>query len=268
MPRPPPLSCDCHIHVFGPFERYPLDAARKYTPDEATLRDYLKVASALGLGRVVFVQPSVYGVDNSCQLDALRALEEHARGVAVVDDSVSDENLEKLCGSGFVGARLNLTRAANLDSLERLAARVKDLRWHLQLHLPGSVLPEIAGRLLALPVDFVIDHFGRVDAHEGLEQPAFQALLHLLESGKGWVKLSAPYRIDLDGPPYRKAAPFARELAQRFPERLVWGTDWPHPDVAVVPEDKDLLDALFECVPDEAVRHRILVDNPAKLYRF
>jgi len=268
MPRPPQLSCDCHIHVFGPFERYPLDPARKYTPEEATLQDYLKVSSALGLGRVVFVQPSVYGTDNACQLDSIRALEEHARGVAVVDDSVSDEDLEKLCGSGFVGARLNLTRAASLDSLERLAARVKDLRWHLQLHLPGSVLPEIADRLLALPVDFVIDHFGRVDAHEGLEQPAFQALLHLLDSGKGWVKLSAPYRIDLDGPPYRKAAPFARELVQRFPERLVWGTDWPHPDVAVVPEDRDLLDALFECVPDEAVRHRILVDNPAKLYRF
>jgi predicted TIM-barrel fold metal-dependent hydrolase len=268
MLRPPPLACDCHIHVFGPFARYPLDPARKYTPEEATLPDYLKVATALGLGRVVFVQPSVYGTDNSCQLDAIRALEEHARGVAVVDDSISDQDLAKLCGSGFVGARLNLTRAANLDSLERLAARVKDLRWHLQLHLPGSVLPEIADRLLALPVDFVIDHFGRVDAHEGLEQPAFQALLHLLDSGKGWVKLSAPYRIDLDGPPYRKAAPFARELVQRFPERLVWGTDWPHPDVAVVPEDKDLLDALFECVPDETVRHRILVDNPAKLYRF
>jgi predicted TIM-barrel fold metal-dependent hydrolase len=268
MPRPPPLSCDCHIHVFGPFARYPLDPARKYTPEQATLQDYLKVASALGLGRVVFVQPSVYGTNNSCQLDAIRDLEKYARGVAVVDDSTSDEDLEKLCGSGFVGARLNLAREANLDSLERLAARVKDMHWHLQLHLPGSVLPEIADRLLALPVDFVIDHFGRVDAHEGLEQPAFQALLHLLDSGKGWVKLSAPYRIDLDGPPYRKAAPFARELVKRFPERLVWGTDWPHPDVAVMPEDGDLLDALFECVPDEAVRHRILVDNPAKLYRF
>lgn len=268
MHRPPPLSCDCHIHVFGPFARYPLDPARKYTPEEATLRDYLKVSSALGLGRVVFVQPSVYGTDNSCQLDALRDLEEHARGVAVVDDSIPDKDLEKLCGSGFVGARLNLTRAANLDSLERLAGRVKDLHWHIQLHLPGSVLPQIVDRLLALPVDFVIDHFGRVDAHEGLEQPAFHALLHLLDSGKGWVKLSAPYRIDLDGPPWRKAAPFARELVHRFPERLVWGTDWPHPDVAVVPEDKDLLDALFECVPDEGVRHRILVDNPAKLYRF
>jgi predicted TIM-barrel fold metal-dependent hydrolase len=268
MPRPPPLSCDCHIHVFGPFARYPLDAARKYTPDEATLPDYLKVASALGLGRVVFVQPSVYGADNACQLDAIHDLQEHARGVAVIDDSVSGEALESLCGAGFVGARLNLTRAANLDSLERLAARVKEYDWHVQLHLPGALLPEIADRLLALPVDFVIDHFGRVDAHEGLEQPAFQTLLRLLDSGKGWVKLSAPYRIDLDGPPYSKAAPFARELATRFPERLVWGTDWPHPDVAVVPEDTDLLDALFESVPDEAVRHRILVDNPAMLYRF
>lgn len=268
MTRPPPLSCDCHIHVFGPYARYPLDPGRKYTPEEASLEDYLKVASALGTGRVIFVQPSVYGVDNARQRDAIRDLEEHARGVAVIDDSVGDEALEALCGAGFVGARLNLTRGNELGALERTAARVKDLGWHIQLHLPGTVLAQIAERLLALPTDVVIDHFGSVDGRQGVEQPAFQALLRLVDAGRCWVKLSAPYRVDLDGPPYRKAAPFARALVKRNPERMLWGTNWPHPDVTVVPEDQGLLDALADWVPDEKTRHRILVENPAKLYRF
>lgn len=268
MTRPPPLSCDCHVHVFGPFERYPLDPARKYTPDAATLEDYLKVAQALGTGRVVFVQPSVYGTDNSCQRAAVQDLEEHARGVAVVDASVPDETLEELCGAGFVGARLNLTRDASLDALEALAARIKEYRWHVQLHLPGVLLPGIADRLLKLPVDFVIDHFGRVDPRQGLEQPPIQTLLRLLDSGKCWVKLSGAYRVDLDGAPWRRAGGLARQLVNRNPERLVWGTDWPHPDVAVLPEDPALLDALADWVPEDKLRHRILVDNPAELYRF
>jgi predicted TIM-barrel fold metal-dependent hydrolase len=268
MFRPPANACDCHIHVFGPFARYPLDAARKYTPEQALLEDYLKVAREIGTGRVVMVQPSVYGTDNSCQRDAIRILEQCARGVAVIDDAITDAQLGELNGCGFVGARLNLTRAANLDSLEDLAARVKEYDWHVQLHLPGRMLPDVAERLLKLPTDFVIDHLGRVDPRLGLEQPPFQTLLRLLGSGKCWVKLSAPYRVDLDGPPYRRAAPFARELVKRNPERLVWGTDWPHPDVSVVPEDQALLDVLVDWVPDDALRKRILVDNPAKLYGF
>jgi len=266
MSRPPPLACDCHVHVFGPFDRYPLDPARKYTPEEATLEDYLKVATALGTGRVVLVQPSVYGTDNACQRDAIRDLQKHARGVAVIDDSVSDARLDALCGAGFVGARLNLTRDASLDALESLAARVQRVGWHVQLHLPGAMIAQIADRLLRLPTEFVIDHFGRMDAWQGVVQPAFQALLKLVDSGRCWVKLSAPYRMD--GAPYHKVASFARELVKRNPQRMVWGTDWPHPDVAVVPEDPGLLATMFDWVPDEATRHRILVDNPAKLYRF
>jgi predicted TIM-barrel fold metal-dependent hydrolase len=266
MPRPPPLACDCHIHVFGPFARYPLDAARKYTPEAAPLEDYLGVAKALGTGRVVLVQPSVYGVDNSCQRDAIATLGERARGVAVIDDSVSDAQLGELNGASFVGARLNLMRGNELEALERIAARVNEFGWHVQLHLPGSMISEIAERLLKLLTEFVIDHFGRVDPRHGVWQPAFQALLRLVDSGKCWVKLSAPYRID--AAPYRDAALFAQELVKRNPERIVWGTDWPHPDVAVVPEDPGLLATMFDWVPDAAARHRILVDNPAKLYRF
>lgn len=267
-PRPPPLVCDCHIHVFGPQARYPLDAARKYTPGEALLQDYLKVASALGTGRVVLVQPSVYGTDNSCQRDAMHLLEERARGVAVIDDSTSDAQLGELNGAGFVGARINAMRAGDLDGLERVAARVAGLGWHVQLHVQASTLPKIAERLLKLPTDFVVDHFGRVDARQGVEQPAFQTLLRLVDCGRCWVKLSGAYRIDLDGAPYRNAAPIARELVKRNPERMVWGTDWPHPDVAPVPEDGPLLDALSDWLPDAATRDRVLVDNPAKLYRF
>lgn len=266
MPRPPPLACDCHIHVFGPFARYPLDAARKYTPDEALLTDYLNVANALGTGRVVMVQPSVYGVDNACQRDAIRSLEQHARGVAVIGDSITDKQLDALNGAGFVGARLNFMRAGELDALERTAARVAKLGWHVQLHLPGPMIPQIAERLLKLPTDFVVDHFGRMDAWQGCVQPAFQELLRLVDSGRCWVKLSAPYRMD--GAPYPRVAPFARELVKRNPERMLWGTDWPHPDVAVVPDDAGLLQTMFDWVPDAATRQRILVDNPAKLYRF
>ena len=264
--RAPPLACDSHIHVFGPYARYPLDAARKYTPEEASLEEYLKVAAALGTARVVLVQPSVYGVDNSCQRDAIAVLGERARGVAVIDDSVSDAQLGELEGAGFVGARLNFMRAGELESLERTAARVKAFGWHVQLHLPGSMIAEIADRLLRLPTEVVIDHFGRVDPRHGVWQPAFQALLRLVDSGKCWVKLSAPYRIDTA--PYRESGLFARELVKRSPERMVWGTDWPHPDVAAVPEDQGLLDVLADWVPDAATRQRILVDNPAKLYRF
>jgi predicted TIM-barrel fold metal-dependent hydrolase len=266
--RTPRLACDCHIHVFGPTARYRLDAARKYTPEEALLQDYFKVASVLGTGRVVLVQPSVYGADNSCQRDAMRLLEERARGVAVIDESTSDALLGELHGAGFVGARINAMRAGDLDAMERVAARVAVFGWHLQLHVQASTLPQIAERLLKLPTEFVVDHFGRVDAREGVEQPAFQALLRLVDSGRCWVKLSGAYRVDLDGAPYRRAAPFARELVKRNPERMVWGTDWPHPDVAVVPEDGPLLDALFDWLPDAATRDRVLVDNPAKLYRF
>jgi predicted TIM-barrel fold metal-dependent hydrolase len=268
MTRPPPLACDCHVHVFGPFDRFPLDPARKYTPEAATLEDYLKVAHALGTGRVVLVQPSVYGTDNACQLAAVRELGERARGVAVIDDAITDDQLAELNGAGFEGARLNLARAADLDSLERLAARVKEYDWHVQLHAKGADLPAIAERLHKLPTDVVIDHFGRIDPREGFGQPAFKALLQLLDSGRCWVKLSAPYRVDLEGPPYHRLTTFARELVKHNPERLVWGSDWPHPDVAVVPEDQVLLDVLEDWVPDDAARHRILVENPAKLYRF
>jgi predicted TIM-barrel fold metal-dependent hydrolase len=268
MLRPPPLACDCHIHVFGPFARYPLDAARKYTPPEALLEDYMGVAGALGTGRVVLVQPSVYGVDNSCHRDALAVLGERARGVAVIDDSVSDAQLHALDRAGFRGARLNFMRAGALESLERIATRVKDLGWHVQLHLPGAMIPEIAERLLKLPAEFVIDHFGRVDASMGVAQPAFQALLRLVDSGRCWVKLSGAYYLDRDGPPFTRAAPFARELLRRDPERLVWATNWPHPEVSPVPDNESLLAAMFDWVPDEATRHRILVDNPGKLYRF
>jgi predicted TIM-barrel fold metal-dependent hydrolase len=268
MLRPPPLACDCHIHVFGPFARFPLDPARKYTPEEATIETYLGVAKALGTGRVVLVQPSVYGTDNACQRDAMRVLGERARGVAVIDDSISDDALGKLNGCGFVGARLNFMRAGELESLERVAGRVKDLGWHVQLHLPGAMIPDIAERLLKLPTEFVIDHFGRVDASMGVGQPAFQALLRLADSGRCWVKLSGAYYLDRDGPPFTKAVPFARELLRRNPQRLVWATNWPHPEVSPVPDNESLLEALFDWVPDEAARNRILVDNPARLYRF
>ena len=268
MRRAPSLACDCHIHVFGPYARYPLDPARKYTPPEATLDSYVEVAQALGTGRVVLVQPSVYGTDNRCQRDAIARLGQRARGVAVVDASVTDGELGALDAAGFVGARINLMRAGDLESMETIAAKVKPFGWHLQLHAPGEKLAGLAERLLKLPTDFVIDHIGRLDARAGVGQPGFRALERLADSGRCWIKLSGAYRVDAEGPPWRKAGELARELVRRNSERLVWGTDWPHPDVAEMPDDRRLLDALFDCVPDESTRNRVLVDNPARLYRF
>lgn len=276
---PPPLACDCHMHVFGPLAKYPFDPRRNYTPAQSVLEDYLRMAATLGVERAVFVQASVYGTDNSAHRDAMLAMRGRGRGIAVIDDGVSDAEVVELERAGFRGARFNLVHTGGstaIDELERIAARAAKVGWHVQLYLRGPVLLEIGERLKRLPTEFVIDHMGHMDPRLGVSQPAFQTLLSLLDSGRCWVKLSGPYRFDLDGPPYRNAIPFARELVKRNPERLVWATDWPHPDIpsaeagrnGEMPDDAVLLDALLNWVPDEAVRNRILVENPGRLYRF
>ena len=276
----PPHSCDAHMHIFGPASRYPFDAARNYTPPDALLPSYLSMIDTLGIERAVFVQPSVYGTDNTCHLDAIREMGlDRARGVAVVAVDVDHRHLQHLDACGFRGARFNVVHqggSSPLDGLANLGRRVADFGWHIQVFIRGNRLEDIAERLLALPGDFVIDHLGNMDSDQGIDQSGFVLLRRLLESGKCWVKLSGAYRFDLDGPPYAKAAPFARALVQTNPERLVWATDWPHPDIpgaslqsnGEMPDDAVLLDALLDWAPDEAVRHRILVENPERLYRF
>ncbi len=270
--KAPPGSCDCHYHVFGPAERYPYSPARGYTPPDCLLEDFLRMHAVLGLERSVIVQPSVYGTDNRCSIEAVERLgPDRARGVAVIDDRTSDAELDRMQRAGFRGARFNLVSkgALPIDLLEPTAKRLAERGWHVQLFVNGDVLAEMAARLQALPTEVVIDHMGHVDGHRGVDQPGFRALLGLLDSGRAWVKLSGAYRVDHGPAPWPLAAPIARALIAANPERCVWGTDWPHPDLhGPMPDDGDLLDALYDWVPDDTTLRRILVDNPARLYGF
>ncbi|MGF1608736.1 MAG: amidohydrolase family protein [Kiloniellales bacterium] len=276
--KAPPKACDCHNHVFGPAARFPYSPERLYTPPDAPLDDFLRMLGILGIERAVIVQPSVYGSDNGCTEDAIARMAGRARGVAVVDPGIGAHELKRLDAAGFRGLRFNLIHtggSTSLDALESLAAKAASIDWHAQIYLRGGILPDIEARLQALPVPLVIDHLGHMDENQGTEQLGFRSLLRLVEAGRTWVKL-CPYRFDYSGFPYPKAQPFARALAAVAPQRLVWGTDWPHPDIGgpgpeargPMPNDGDLLDALGVWFEDEALIRRILVDNPADLYRF
>ncbi len=269
--KAPPLSCDCHFHIFGPYDRFPLDAGRHYDPPAALIPAYLRVADALGIQRMVIVQPSVYGNDNRATLDAARQFGlDRARVVAVVDPSISDAELQALHDGGTRALRFNLVsgNGSPVEALETMARRIAPLGWHMQLYVSGAVLEQIAPQLATLPVEVVIDHMGGVKTADGITAPGFQALLRLLGSGRAWVKLCG-YRISSSGPPFADVAPFARALFAAAPDRCVWGTDWPHPSLTEwMPEDGALLDLLGQWIPGEADRRRVLVDNPARLYGF
>lgn len=267
----PPYACDCHIHIFGDRQRYPLAAEIAYTPAEATVADYLQVRRRLGLERTVVVQPSTYGTDNTCTLDAIAMLRPHARGIAVVEPSVRDAELERLHAAGVRGLRFSsgVKNALHPDLLEVMAVRIRPLGWHVQLRSTHRDLPGLEARLLRLPVDVCLDHMSSIPPEEPLNHPAWATLFRLLGEGRCWVKLSAPYQLSrMPGPQYADYATQVSAMVKAAPERLVWGTNWPHPLVEIKPDDADLLDSLSEWVPDESIRRAILVDNPARLYGF
>jgi predicted TIM-barrel fold metal-dependent hydrolase len=264
----PPGSWDCHLHIIGPPERYPYVPTRSYTPVEASAEDYRRVAAALGLTHAVIVQPSFYGTDNRCTGDAVLASNGQWRGVAVIHPDTSDAELADLDTAGFRGVRINLLFKGGLamDALEKIAGRIQPLGWHVQLLVDGRDLPELAPRLRRLPAPFVVDHMGHMPASLGVQHPGFQALLELAREG-GWVKLSGAYRISALPYPYEDVVPIARALVQAAPERMVWGSDWPHPAISVpMPRDGDLLDLLPVWIPDAETRRRVLVENPRVLY--
>jgi len=267
----PEGSCDCHGHLIGPNALFPLSPTRTYTPPEAPLAAYRQLLATLGLARGVLVQPSAYGTDNECLIQALAKHRNTLRGIAVVEPDVSREELERLAHMGVRGIRFNLVYEGgiSLDHLEVLADRIEDLDWHLQLLLDADTLASVAPRLADLPVDVVIEHFGFVRSREGIAHPRFTALLGLIEAGRCWVKLSGPYRITAQSLPYPDITPFADALIKADPTRLLWGSDWPH--VAFdgeMPNDGALLDLLPLWAPDERLRRLILVENPARLYGF
>ncbi len=264
----PPGSCDCHMHVFDP--HYPLRGGADI-PADSGLDDYLAVRQVLGLERVVFVQPNGYAFDNRALLDALRRVGSSARGVAVVKPEVDEAELQRLTDLGVRGVRFHLLPGGSLgwDDLEGVAAKIRPFGWHVQVQLDGWQLGQHAERLRALPVDCVIDHVGKF-LGSGPPEPdarAFKALLGLLDGGRCWVKLSAPYESSHSGPSdYDDVGRLARTLAGLFPERCVWASNWPHLGRDPAPPNAAMLDLLLAWADDEATRRRILVDNPARLY--
>lgn len=265
----PAGAWDCHAHIFGDPARYPYKPGRRYTPAPAGLDEYKRMLAALGIEHAVIVQPTIY-LDNRITLDALAQSGGTWRGIVQPDAQASDRDLERMHALGVRGMRFHPGR--NPDVLARLAslcARIAPLGWHAQFHLDARQLPELAPVLEKLPVDLVIDHIGHMEpaAQARLDDPGFLLLQRWLRDERAWVKLSAPNRFGDPLPPYPLVAPFARALAQANPDRVVWATDWPHSSFdGHMPNDAELLDVLADWVPDPAQRHRVLVDNPARLY--
>lgn len=273
--RFPPLSCDCHAHICGPQSLYDYIPERIYSPPDALLPAYQGLLRALGCERAVLVQPSFYGADNSAMLAAMKAAGPSFRGVAVLADTVTDAELEALHAAGIRGARLNIVDLRDgkgqlpIARINWLAERIKPFGWHIEFLMHVDEFPDLDRMLDKLPVDVVFGHMGYVRTSKGMAVPGFQALLRLLRSGRAWVKFTGPYRISPDAMPHADVAAFAHELMATAPERIVWGSDWPHVMTKwsiPVPNDGALADLLADWIPDAARRARVLVDNPAALY--
>ncbi|UHC18761.1 amidohydrolase family protein [Methylobacterium currus] len=266
----PAGAVDTHAHVIGLPPAHAFVATRSYTPPEATPEAYLGMLDATGMTHGVLIQVSVHGTDNRLMLETLRAHPRRLRGIAVIPLGLPEAELAALKEAGVVGLRLNVLYGGGVgfEAVEAYGALCREMGWHLQFLIDARALPPLAGRLSRLPVPFCIDHMGHFPTSCGVGDEGFRTLVSLVRDG-AWVKLSGAYRNSVAGPPYADTVPFARALHAAAPERCVWGSDWPHvahwgPMMNV----GDLLDLLAEWVPDEADRHRVLVENPARLYGF
>jgi len=279
--QPPPLACDAHCHVFGPAERFPFSPSRSYTPPDSGVEDFLVLQERLGLSRAVFVQASCHGSDNSAMIDAIRRGEGRFAGVAMIDLSFTDRDLDKLHDHQVRGIRFNfvahLGGAPDIDVFWELVRRVAGRGWHIVLHFDAKDFAAYAKVLDAMPVPYVIDHMARVPAADGVGQEPFQRLLERIATDERcWVKISCAERLtegaehltERQASPFDDVVPFARALIEAAPDRVLWGTDWPHPNLAEMPDEGELLDLLAAFAVDETTRNRILVDNPQSLYAF
>lgn len=268
----PPGSVDTHTHVF--VDGYPLSPDRGYNPPQSTLDDMLAMHAKLGIERVVFTQPSAYGTDNSAILDASARIPDSSRSVIAVDSSVTDAELEAFQERGARGIRLNLDNVGgmpvSLDEVPQLSQRMAEIGWHIEFLFAGDDLPELVPLLRSLECPLSIGHFGYMPAPEGVDYPAFQLLLELVREGNTWVKLSGPNRLGAgDLPPWPEVVPMAHALIETAPDRMLWATDWPHPNkYEVQPNDADLIEQMELWAPSPAMRQRILVDNPVDFYGF
>jgi predicted TIM-barrel fold metal-dependent hydrolase len=284
----PPLACDCHTHIHGDMRDFPMSPNRVYTPEPALPTEMAQLHRSLHMQRVVIVTPSIYGTDNSATLWGMKARGADARGVAVIDERTPESAFDEMHRAGIRGIRINLATggktadpAAARKRFQDAAERIKSRGWHVQMYTTLDVISAIKDAVFASPVPVVFDHFGRAQAALGVEQPGFADLVELVRSGKAYVKISGAYRISKQAPDYADAAPLARALIATNRERILWGTDWPHPNSEPLPgygamdvrpyfaiDDGRLLNQLPVWAPDAATRKAILVDNPARLYGF
>lgn len=266
----PPDACDAHCHVFGPAAKFPYVPDRAYTPPDAPVEHLRRLHAHLGISRAVIVHASCHGTDMRVTLDAIASSNGRCRGVAMVGSGITDAELDKLNKGGIRGVRFNfvshLGGAPDLALFDSMLGRVGELGWHIVLHLDAEDIVTYADRIKRIPVPFVIDHMGRVKAERGLEQKPFKLLLELMRNELAWVKVCGAERVSSTGKPFRDAVPFAAALIEAAPDRILWGTDWPHPNVKVMPNDGESVDLFAEFCNDETVRRKILVDNPTRLY--
>jgi len=268
-------ATDTHFHIFGPMVEYGFSKARIYTPPDALLAAWQRMAATLGVERGVIVQPSVYGFDNRVTLANLKAMQGKWRAVVVVEDSITDKELEVMHALGVRGIRFNVVDVASekgvlpMHLVRELAERIAPLGWHVQFLLHVDDYPDLEKRFEGFPTDIVIDHFGYMKASKGVKDQNFQAFLRLMKTGRTWCKFTGAYRISAHDMPYPDVTPLAHAIIEANPDRVVWGTDWPHPKhEGLMPNDGEMCNRLLDWVPDAGVRDKVLAANPARLYQF
>lgn len=268
----PPLACDAHCHIFGPGAKFPYDPKAAYHPPDAPFEGLQRLHTILGLERAVIVHASCHGPDMRATLDGIARSKGAYRGTAIIDETYGEKEFQALHDGGIRGVRFNFVKhlggRPDMQFFERTIPRLKAMGWHLILHLDATDLLEFKELFRKIPVPMVIDHMGRVVAKEGLEQQPFKILLEAMKNEKMWVKVTGAERVSSMGPPFTDAVPFARALIEAAPDRILWGTDWPHPNVKWMPNDGDLVDLFARMAPEPALQQKILVENPARLYGF
>ena len=265
-------SVDAHCHVFGPASRFPYAPERKYTPVDAPKEKLFQLRDYLGFDKNVIVQASCHGKDNAALIDALVNSDNKARGIAVIGEDVSSRELKEMDAAGVKGVRFNFVKRlvdfTPRDVLERIAARIAPLGWHIVVYFEMPDLPELESFFTSLPTAVIVDHMGRPDVKKGLDHPEFKRYLDLLDKHTNiWSKVSCPERLTIAGAPYDDVVPFARTLVERYPDRVLWGTDWPHPNLkGHMPDDGLLVDFIPQIAGTPALQQQLLVDNPMRLY--
>jgi predicted TIM-barrel fold metal-dependent hydrolase len=270
---PPPLACDAHCHIFGPAAKFPYDPKSSYRPPDSPFESLQRLHNILGFERAVIVHASCHGADMRATLDGIARSKGAYRGTAIIDETYGDKEFQMMHDGGIRAVRFNFVKhlggRPDMGFFNRTIQKLKELQWHLILHLDATDLAEFKDLFLKIPVPMVIDHMGRVKAADGLEQEPFKILLSSLKNENFWVKVCGAERVSSMGPPFTDAVPFARKLIEAAPDRILWGTDWPHPNVGKhMPNDGDLVDLFPLMAPETDLQYKILVANPARLYGF